>query len=134
MDSKKDFNINYKPRKKESKFILFSEMQEDYFGVRNEKGITLFGAEIVKECLHPTEYFDKYDVLYYEDFHTMMNDVKWISECMGDRPYSITFHEIDYVDKWFEKVKKFEKNIKNSLMLLSHPEYKYHYDLIWRSF
>lgn len=133
MDLKKDFNIKYKPLKKDSKFILFSEMQEDYFGYRNEKGVTLFGEEIVKECLHPTKYFDKYDVLYYDDFLIMISDIKWISECMGDRPYSITFHEIDSVDKWFEQVKIFDMDIKNSLMLLSHPEYKYHYDLIWRS-
>ncbi len=72
-------------------------------------------------------------LLYYDDFLIMISDIQWISECMGDRPYSITFHEIDSVDNWFEQVKKFNIEIKNPLMLLSHPEYKYHYDLIWRS-
>ena len=71
MDSKKVFEIRYKPRKKDSQFILFADMQEDYFGVRDENGITQFGAEIVVRYLHPTKYFTKYDALYYDDFEIM---------------------------------------------------------------
>lgn len=132
MDSNKVFDINYEPRKDTSQFILFAELQEDHFAIQDENGVIRFGEEIVAMKMHPVEYFEKYDALYYDSFTNMVNDISWILECIGDRSYPIVFHEIDDIDKWLKKAEEFEKNVKNSLMLLFHPMYKYHFDLLWR--
>jgi hypothetical protein len=133
MDLKKDFDIRYIPRKKDSQFILFSELQEDYFGIIDEDGIARFGEEIlVLDVISPTKYFSKYDVMYYDDFDTMLKDIYWLVKSMGDRPSTMVFHEIEDLDEWIKNVEKFEKGVKNPLLLLSHPDYKFTYDLIWR--
>ena len=133
MDLKKDFNIRYEPRKKNSQFILFAEMQEDHFAIRDKDGIPRFGAEIVERWLNPNKYFEKYDVLYYDNFKTMESDINFIIECLGDRPLTIIFHEINDLNEWEENTKKFELDIKNPLLLLNHPDYVFKYDLIYRS-
>ena len=133
MDLKKDFNVRYEPRKKNSKFILFAELQKDSFAIEDDEGIRRFGSEVLQmDILHPTRYFEKYDVLYYEDFNVMVKDMTWLANAIGDRPTNMAFHEIDNIDDWEAKAKEFEKNIKNSSLLLSHQDYKYTYDLIWR--
>lgn len=133
MDLKKEFDIKYKPREVDSQFILFADMQEDYFGVKDETGITLFGTEIVNKCLHPTKYYRQFDVLYYDNFETMLKDINFIIHSVGNRPIPIIFHEIDDRDKWEENAKEFEKGVKNALLLLMHPDYVFKYDLIYRS-
>lgn len=132
MDSTKAFDIRYTPRKKDSKFILFADLQEDRFGVFDEDNILRFGHEIAKTMLNATLYFEHYDVLYYTDFNVMTKDIEWILKKSEFHKYPFAFHEIDSIDNWQKNAKEFEKEVKNALLLLSHPEYKFTYDLIWR--
>jgi hypothetical protein len=132
MDLKKDFDIRYTPRKKDSKFILFAELQEDYFSVRDENGVSRFGEEILElDVFNPTKYFSKYDAMYYDDFDIMAKDVSWLAKLISYRA-PLIFHEIEDLDEWIKNAEGFEGGVKNSLLLLSHPDYKFTYDLIWR--
>jgi hypothetical protein len=132
MDLKKDFNIKYTPRKKDSKFILFAELQEDIISVFDDRKVLRFGHEIAKTMLNSTIYFEQYDALYYDNFDLMLKDIQWILEKSNNQIYPFIFHEIENIDEWLSNAKKFERSIKSSLFLLSNPKYKFTYDLIWR--